>query len=220
MPDIRQGRFGILQVREKMRTAEKAHTLLKRQLDGLIHELRHLAPQIRESSQEIERKYHRMRYLMAAAFMIEGQTGVMLAAHSVEEVPVVNSQEEDFLGVRVPVYSTENALKPVTERGYGLLATTHVIDDLASGYEELILDIVRHATLMARARQILVATERISRRTRALQYLILPALTETYRTLVLQREEREREESGRLFHLRIQKERQAENNHDPYARPE
>ena len=82
--EIKPTRSGLLIVRRRMALAERIHRLLKMKLDGMMLELVRLTDQAARERKELEEKYAHAREMAAVATMMEGATGVLLAALSVE----------------------------------------------------------------------------------------------------------------------------------------
>ena len=204
--DIKPTRSGLLILRTRLRLAQKAHKILNMKLDGLILEVTRLAPKVKKEHELLIERYTRTKYLIAAAYMIEGTAGMTVAAYSVEVKPTISISQRNIFGVHVPVITGENIQTDVTERGYGLLGTTLVIDDLADSYEDLLAAIIAYAGSEATLKHLLIEIERIGRRVKALEHQVVPVLEETERYLSRMRDEIEREETSRLFHVKRKKE--------------
>ncbi|PWR72062.1 V-type ATP synthase subunit D [Methanospirillum lacunae] len=208
--DVKPTRAGLLALKNRLRMARKAYNILSMKLDGLILEVTRLAPQVKKEHELLIKRYNRTRFLIAAAYMIEGTVGVTVAAYSVEVKPEIDLSQRNVFGVKVPVITGKNVKTDVIERGYGLLGTTLVIDDLADSYEELLDAIIVYAGNEATLKRLLAEIERISRRVKALEHMVIPTLEETELYISRMRDEMEREDTSRLFHVKRRKEEAAE----------
>jgi V/A-type H+-transporting ATPase subunit D len=171
-------------------------------LDGLIMEVTRLAPEVKAEYDLLMVRYRRVRHLLAPAYMIEGMLNVTIAAYSVESKTEIELTEKNLFGIRVPVISGTNVRTDLMERGYGLLGTSLVIDDLADAYEKLVDAIIAYAGNAAALSHLLSEIERISRRVKALEHVVIPSLKSSVATITEAREEIEREEQSRLFHVK------------------
>ncbi len=204
--EIRPTRAGLSALKNHLRIARKAHQILSMKLDGMMMEVTRIVPEVKQEHDLLMKRYTRTRNLIAAAYMIEGMSGMTMAAYSVEVRPEVTLGEKNLFGVTVPVISGTDIRTDLTERGYGLLGTSLVIDDLADAYEDLIMAIIRYAGNESTLRHLLREIERTGRRVRALEFQIIPKLEESHRVSTRVRDEIEREESNRLFHIKRRKE--------------
>lgn len=204
--DIKPTRAGLLALRSRLRMARKAYKILSMKLDGLILEVTRLAPRVKQEYDLLLQRHSRTRFLIAAAYMMEGTVGMTVAAYSVEVKPEIELTQRNVFGVKVPVITGSNVKTDVIDRGYGLLGTTLVIDDLADSYEDLLVAIIAYAASEATLKHLLTEIERISRRVKALEHQVIPVLEETELSITRMRDEIEREDTSRLFHVKRKKE--------------
>jgi H(+)-transporting ATP synthase, vacuolar type, subunit D len=171
-------------------------------LDGLILEVTKLAPLVKAEYDLLMVRYRRVRHLLAPAYMIEGMLNVTIAAYSVESKTEIEVSEKNLFGIRVPVITGSNVRTDLVDRGYGLLGTSLVIDDMADAYEKLVDAIIAYAGNAAALSHLIAEIERISRRVKALEHVVIPSLEASIATITASREELEREEQSRLFHVK------------------
>ncbi|KDE54985.1 V-type ATP synthase subunit D [Methanoculleus sp. MH98A] len=200
--DIKPTRAGLLIVRRRFALAERVHRLLSMKLDGMMLELVRLTDQAARERQELEKKYAGAREMVAVAAMMEGATGVLLAALSVEANPTYTTGHRNIFGVRLPDLEPVMVRKTLDQRGYGILGTSSVIDDAADAYEELLEAIIATAELEGGVKHLLDDIEKTRRRVNALEFKIIPELTEARRFIENQRDEMERQEWTRLRRIK------------------
>lgn len=200
--DIKPTRFGLLIVRRRMALAERIHRLLAMKLDGMMLELVRLTDQTARERRMLEEQYSRAREMVAVAAMMEGATGVLLAALSVETSPTYTTGHRNVFGVRLPDLEPVMVKKTLAQRGYGILGTSSVIDDAADAYEDLLMAIITSAELEGGIKRLLDDIERTRRRVNALEFKVIPDLTETLRFIENQRDEMERQEWTRLRRIK------------------
>lgn len=200
--DIKPTRSGLLLVKRRMALAERIHRLLKMKLDGMMLELVKLTEQTARERRMLEEQYSRAREMVAVAAMMEGATGVLLAALSVETSPAYTAGHRNVFGVRLPELEPVMVKKTLDQRGYGILGTSSVIDDAADAYEDLLEAIIASAELEGGVKRLLDDIERTRRRVNALEFRIIPDLEETRRFIEDQRDEMERQEWTRLRRIK------------------
>ena len=103
--DIKPTRSGLMIVKRRMALAERVHRLLSMKLDGMMLELIKITDQAASERRILEEKYARAREMAAIATMMEGATGVLLAALSVEAVPTYTTDYKNVFGVPSPNWS-------------------------------------------------------------------------------------------------------------------
>ena len=92
--------------------------------------------------------------------------------------------------------------KTLIQRGYGILGTSSVIDDAADAYEDLISAIIASAELEGGITRLLDDIERTRRRVNALEFKVIPELTDLRRLIEYQRDEMERQDAVRLRRIK------------------
>jgi V/A-type H+-transporting ATPase subunit D len=102
------------------------------------------------------------------------------------------------MGVVVPEIASSKVKKGLLERGYGLLGTTSVMDETASSYEDLVEAIIRSAEIETTMKKLLDEIESTKRRVNALEFKVIPELTEARDFIKMRLDEMEREELFRL----------------------
>ena len=193
-------------LKNRLRIASQAHRVLSMKLDGLILEVTRLAPEVKKEYDLLRIRHRRVRHLLAPAFMIEGMLHVTIASFSVESRTEIEITEKNLFGVKVPEITGNNVRTDLVERGYGLLGTTLVIDDLADAYEGLVDAIITYSGNASTLSHLLGEIERTSRRVKALEHVVVPGLEQMIERIILSHEEIEREEQVRLFHVKKKRE--------------
>jgi V/A-type H+-transporting ATPase subunit D len=102
------------------------------------------------------------------------------------------------MGVVVPEIESSKVKKSLVDRGYGLLGTTSVIDEAASSYEDLVEAIIESAEIETTMKKLLDEIESTKRRVNALEFKVIPELTEARDFIKMRLDEMEREELFRL----------------------
>ncbi|NLM29189.1 MAG: V-type ATP synthase subunit D [Methanomicrobiales archaeon] len=200
--EIKPTRSGLLIIRRRMALAERIHRILKMKLDGMMLELIKLTDQAARERRVLEEKYARAQEMAAIATMMEGATGVLLAALSVEISPTYTVDHRNIFGVHLPTLEPVMVKKTLIQRGYGILATSSVIDDAADAYEDLISQVITSAELEGGIVQLLDDIERTRRRVNALEFKVIPELTDLRRFIEFQRDEMERQDAVRLRRIK------------------
>ena len=120
------------------------------------------------------------------------------AAFSVRENPDITLISKNIMGVVVPEIESSKVRKGIAERGYGVIGTTPVIDDTAKAFEELVEAIIQSAEIETTMKRLLDEIESTKRRVNALEFKVIPELTEASDFIKMRLDEMEREELFRL----------------------
>lgn len=203
--DIPPTRMALLATKRQIAIAERAHRVLNLKEEGLLLELIRIVPHAKTERDTVMVQYQAAEDQLAVASMMEGETGIAIAAFSIEEYPTFDSDILNILGVHLPVLKPKMVKKTLHERGYGLLGTTGVIDEVADAYEELVDRIIKSAEAEWRVKTLLTEIERTRRLVNSLEFKIIPLLYRRKNEIELRRDEIDREEHTRLFLIKKRK---------------
>lgn len=196
--DIKPTRSELIGLKKRISLSERGYKILKMKRDGLILEFFKILSQAKDSRGELNQKYARAVEMMAIANTVEGAIGVKAAAFSVKEVPGIALKSKNIMGVVVPEIESSKVRKSLSDRGYGVLGTTSVIDDTAVAFEELVEAIIHSAEIETTMKKLIDEIESTKRRVNALEFKVIPELTEARDFIKMRLDEMEREELFRL----------------------
>ena len=129
---------------------------------------------------------------------IEGLIDVKAAAFSIQENPDITLRSKNIMGVVVPEIESSKVRKTIAERGYGVIGTTPVIDDTAKVFEDLVEAIIQSAEIETTMKRLLDEIESTKRRVNALEFKVIPELSEASDFIKMRLDKMEREELFRL----------------------
>jgi V/A-type H+-transporting ATPase subunit D len=198
LKDIKPTRSELIDTKRKIKLSQNGYKILKMKRDGLIMEFFKILEQARNSRGALMTSYLRAQEMMAIANTIEGAIGVKAAAFSVHENPDITLKSKNVMGVVVPEISSTKVSKGIADRGYGVIGTTPVIDDTAKAFEELVEAIIQSAEIETTMKRLLDEIESTKRRVNALEFKVIPELTEASDFIKMRLDEMEREELFRL----------------------
>ena len=196
--DIKPTRSELINLKRKIRLSERGYKLLKMKRDGLILEFFKVLAVAKDTRGDLTKKYLWAVEMMALANTVEGAIGVKSAAFSVKEVPEISLKSKNIMGVIVPEIGSTKVRKSLVDRGYGMLGTSPVIDETATAFEELVESIIESAEIETTMKRLLDEIERTKRRVNALEFKVIPELTEAQDFIKMRLDEMEREELFRL----------------------
>ena len=196
--DIKPTRSELINLKRKIRLSERGYKILKMKRDGLILEFFKVLAVAKDTRGDLTKKYLWAVEMMALANTVEGAIGVKSAAFSVKEVPEISLKSKNIMGVIVPEIGSTKVRKSLVDRGYGMLGTSPVIDETATAFEELVESIIESAEIETTMKRLLDEIERTKRRVNALEFKVIPELTEAQDFIKMRLDEMEREELFRL----------------------
>jgi V/A-type H+-transporting ATPase subunit D len=196
--DIKPTRSELINLKRKIRLSERGYNILKMKRDGLILEFFKVLEDAKTSRGELQEKYLQASEMIALSNTVEGTIRLKSAAFSVRETPEITLKPKNIMGVVVPEITSTKVRKKLLERGYGLIGTTSVLDETATAYEELMESIIRSAEIESTMKKLLDEIESTKRRVNALEFKVIPELTEARDFIKMRLDEMEREELFRL----------------------
>jgi V/A-type H+-transporting ATPase subunit D len=196
--DIKPTRSELINLKRRIALSERGYKILKMKRDGLILEFFKVLANAKDSRGELLKKYERAVESMALANTVEGAIGVKSAAFSVKEVPQIVLSSKNIMGVVVPEIESSKVRKSLMDRGYGVLGTTSIIDETATSFEDLVESIIESAEIETTMKRLLQEIESTKRRVNALEFKVIPELTEARNFIKMRLDEMEREELFRL----------------------
>jgi V/A-type H+-transporting ATPase subunit D len=196
--DIKPTRSELINLKRKIKLSERGYKILKMKRDGLILEFFKVLAEAKDTRGDLLAKYAKAVETMALANTVEGAIGVKSAAFSVNEVPEIKLRSKNIMGVIVPEIDASKVKKSLVDRGYGVLGTSTVIDDTATAFEDLVEAIIESAEIETTMKRLLNEIESTKRRVNALEFKVIPELTEAQDFIKMRLDEMEREELFRL----------------------
>ena len=196
--DIKPTRSELINVKRRIKLSERGYNILKMKRDGLILEFFKVLQQAKESRGALMERYTHAMEMIALAETVEGAIGVKAAAFSTADIPAISVKSKNIMGVVVPEIEASSVRKGVLDRGYGMLGTSAVIDEAAEAFEDLVEAIIEAAEIETTMKRLLDEIESTKRRVNALEFKVIPELTEARDFIKMRLDEMEREELFRL----------------------
>ncbi len=198
LKDVKPTRSELIDTKRKIKLSQNGYKILKMKRDGLILEFFKVLEEAKNSRGALMENYGRAQEMMAIANTIEGSIGVKAAAFSVRENPDITLKSKNIMGVVVPEIESTKVRKGIADRGYGVIGTTPVIDDTAAAFEDLVEAIIKSAEIETTMKRLLDEIESTKRRVNALEFKVIPELSEARDFIKMRLDEMEREELFRL----------------------
>jgi V/A-type H+-transporting ATPase subunit D len=202
-------RSELIEIKRKIKLSETGHKLLKMKRDGLIMEFFLILEKARDIRGILTEEYIEARRRLTIAEGVEGTIAIKAAAFAPKDKPYVHILPKNVMGVVVPQVESRAVKKKITERGYGIIGSRSAIDDAVTAYEQLVEDVVAAAEIETTIRKLLVDIEKTKRRVNALEFKVIPELTEAAAFITFRLEEMERENTFRLKMIKKKSEKGA-----------
>lgn len=200
--DIKPTRSELMKLKKKIKLAQTGHKLLKKKRDGLILAFFDVLKQAKTVRKELTEEYKKARIKRDMAAAIEGIISMKSAALALKDVPLVEAQRKNIMGVVVPKMKASAVRKVLKERGYGLVKTSAAIDEATESYEKVLEKVILAAEYETAMIKLLKEIEKTKRRVNALEFNLMPKMQKQQSFIRLRLEEMERENIFRLKRIK------------------
>ncbi|HVL49660.1 MAG TPA: V-type ATP synthase subunit D [Candidatus Thermoplasmatota archaeon] len=206
LKDVKPTRSQLIELKKRINLSKKGYKLLKMKRDGLIMEFFKLLEQAKKVRQEMGGRHERAEEAIHVAEAVEGLVPVKSAALALGKSPTIDLARKNVMGVVVPKIESSGVRQSLVERGYGIIGTSPRIDQAARSYEELVETIIQAAEVETSMKKMLDEIEKTKRRVNALEFKVIPELSQARDFIRLRLEEMERENIFRLKKIKAKSE--------------
>lgn len=196
---VNPNRMELLKLRRRADTARRGHKLLKDKLDELLKEFMARIAANRRLRADVEKALMRAYGVLAVARAEAGAPVVAQALLAGEPAELVEVTERNVMSVRVPELEVREI--PVAQ-GYSYATTPALLDDALVRLSEVVPMLLELAAREKAIELLAAEIETTRRRVNALEYVLMPQLDETIRSIRMKLEETERSERTRLMKVK------------------
>jgi len=200
--DVKPTRSELIELKRKIKLSESGHKLLKMKRDGLILEFFEILKKAKTIRSELDEQFIVSQEKINVAKSVEGVVTVKSTAFSFKDTPGLKVESKNVMGVVVPKIESNSIKKNINERGYGIIGTSSRIDEVAEAYENLVDMIIMAAEIETTIKRLLDDIEKTKRRVNALEFKVIPELSEARDFIILRLDEMERENTFRLKRIK------------------
>ncbi|MCD4844642.1 MAG: V-type ATP synthase subunit D [Methanosarcinales archaeon] len=200
--DVKPTRSELIELKRKIKLSESGHKLLKMKRDGLILEFFEILKKAKTIRSELDEQFVVSQEKINVAKSVEGVITVKSTAFSFKDTPSMEVESKNVMGVVVPKIESSSIKKDINERGYGIIGTSSRIDEAAEAYENLVDMIIMAAEIETTIKRLLDDIEKTKRRVNALEFKVIPELSEARDFIILRLDEMERENTFRLKRIK------------------
>jgi len=190
---VKPTRMELLNIKNRIKLAEKGYRLLKQKRDVLILEFFMILEKARDLRGMLNEQASRAYHALAIAEAYHGIFEVENAAMAVSRASNVEISVKNIMGVKVPDIKGKYTPKTPFQRGYGVLGTSAKIDEAASAFGECLYTVIELAKTENALLKLLREIEKTKRRVNALEFVVLPRLRRQAKYISMRLDEMERE---------------------------
>ena len=151
--------------------------------------------------EELAEHYKKALEKINIARTLEGDLKVKSIALAIKKIPDIKIETRNIMGVKVPKIEQLEIKKAFMDRGYSVYSPA-VIDESADAYEKVVEKILLAAEVETSMRKLLSEIEKTKRRVNALEFVVIPKLSDAQSFIQLRLEEMERENIFRMKRIK------------------
>jgi len=193
LTNVNATRMELLRLKKRLNLALRGHKLLKDKRDELMRQLLAVIDEVKVLRLSIERKFQAIleKFVLAKAGM---------GPYSTEQSLLLTAKKISVSGSRnVPVYIREVSGSIIP---YGYMNTSGEMDIALTDFEKFLGDLLDLAEKEKSVQLMAVEMEETRRRVNALEYKLIPSISETIKFITMKLEENERSNIVRLMKVK------------------
>jgi len=199
LTNVNATRMELLRLKKRLNLALRGHKLLKDKRDELMRQLLAVIDEVKVLRLSIERKFQAIleKFVLAKAGMgpYSTEQSLLLTAKKIS----VSGSRRNIISVNVPVYTREVSGSIIP---YGYMNTSGEMDIALTDFEKFLDDLLDLAEKEKSVQLMAVEMEETRRRVNALEYKLIPSISETIKFITMKLEENERSNIVRLMKVK------------------
>ncbi|HZJ91227.1 MAG: V-type ATP synthase subunit D [Clostridiaceae bacterium] len=202
---VNPNRMELLRLKQQLQVARRGHKLMKDKRDELMRQFLELVREVADLRIKMEKLLNKANAEMVLARASMGSE-VVEAALMTDSPPLeLIISEENTMGVRSPTFQMPAADKlgdKATDLPYAMTSATGELDQAVDALYNVFPVMMELAELEHKALLMADEIERTRRRVNSLEYVMIPDLQDTIRSITMKMEEHERESQTRLMKVK------------------
>jgi V/A-type H+-transporting ATPase subunit D len=197
--DVKPNRMELLKLRKRVTLAQKGHKLLRDKQEELMRKFMALIYECKKMRQEVEKELKEALEIYIAAASVISKKDLEASLSYPRQRLSIRSESVKILNVSIPKIKIEQ--KP-DYNCYGLLNTTDSLDRSLKELSEALEKMIRLSELESAIAIFSEEIKKTRRRVNALEYILIPNLTETIESINQKLTEIERSNLTRLMRVK------------------
>ena len=196
-------RMELTNLKKKLVTARRGHSLLKDKRDELMRQFLALVKENTALRKKVEDGLNAVNMHMTLAHSVMDEKEIDVAFMLPKQNVSLDVQSKNIMSVNVPVFNPEyKSLDKGDVYSYGFAFTSCELDKAVSNFTDLLPDLVRLAEVEKQCQLLSAEIERTRRRVNALEHVMIPHYEDTIRYITMKLDENERSSITRLMKIK------------------
>ena len=200
--NVNPTRMELSRLKKRLAVATRGHKLLKDKRDELMKQFLDIVREcktLREAVEEKLAEYYK-NFSVAKALMSEEsmETALVLGNQTIR----LTVDTRNIMSVNVPSFSFETHKRSDSVFPYGFLDTSAQLDDSILSLSSIFQELLRLSEMEKTVELLASEIEKTRRRVNSLEYVMIPQLTETIKSITMKLDENERGNLTRLMKVK------------------
>lgn len=200
---INPNRMELLRLKKQLIVARRGHKLLKDKRDELMRQFLDIVRRNQSLRRQMEKLLSAANYQMVMARAVMQPQVLETAMLAGRESVCLNVGTKNIMSVKVPVFTSpfEKGSK-IENLPYGMAATAGELDQAITALNEAFPVMLELAEVEKTAQLLADEIEKTRRRVNSLEYVLIPELMESIRSITMKMDENERGNLTRLMKVK------------------
>jgi V/A-type H+-transporting ATPase subunit D len=189
--NVKPTRIELIQIRKRIKLAQRGYQLLKMKRSALIMEFLKMAKELKGMRENLRKDVERALDKMSIAEVKEGRMKVESYAF-MSGVSEVSLKTRNVMGVRIPELGIEMEKAVLTER-FRAISVPASINDAIEAYDKLFKSLIGIVEKEKSMRRLLNEIDKTKRRSNAIEFMMIPKLKSQSQYIRMRLDELERD---------------------------
>lgn len=189
--NVKPTRIELIQIRKRIKLANRGHQLLKMKRSALIMEFLNMARKLRGMKENLRKDVEAALEKMTIAEVREGRMKVENYAFMSGSAEV-STKARNVMGVKIPELGISMEKAVLTER-FRAISVPPTINDAMEAYERLFRSLVEVVEKEKAMRHLLAEIDKTKRRSNAIEFVMIPKLKKQSNYIRMRLDEMERD---------------------------
>ena len=201
MKQINPTRMELTRLKKRLVTARRGHKLLKDKRDEMMKQFLDIVRKNREHRINVEARLKEMYSSFLVASAVMSQEGMEQALMLPKAVTQVELSTKNVMSINVPVFDWVNS-EETDIYSYGFFGTAIELDMAVDVLKDILPSLLELAQAEKSAQLLAAEIEKTRRRVNALEYVMIPELSDSIKYITMKLDENERGNLTRLMKVK------------------
>jgi V/A-type H+-transporting ATPase subunit D len=202
MEQVSPTRMNLMTKKSQIGLAVQGVDMMKKKRDALVKEFFDIVKELLAVRDKLDAASHLAYRSLMISKAIDGAFQLESAATAGRSYLEVDIEEKSIWGVKVPVVKPLDVRRSMITRGYSVTGVSSRIDCVADRFEDILNLILKIVSVEIRLKRLGKEIKKVTRRVNALEQILIPRLKGEVRYIKNALEERAREDTFRLKHIK------------------